>query len=62
MGFSGRPGIYPWEGPGRLFRPTNLEDPLRLRPDAILALAVGAPVQRLDNGPPLAATVGAFGP
>ena len=43
-------------------RPTDLEDPLGRRPDAILALAVGTPVQGLDSGPPLEVAVGAFGP
>ena len=41
---------------------TALEDPLCLRPDAVLTLAVCAPVHRLDNGPPLEATIEAFGP
>ena len=43
-------------------RPTDLEDPLGLRPDAVLTLAVGTPVQRPDNRPALKATVGAFCP
>ena len=43
-------------------RPPDLEDPLGLRPDAILTLAVGTPVQRPDNRPPLEVAVGAFCP
>ena len=43
-------------------RPPYLEDPLGLRPDAFLALAVGTPVQRPDDRPPLEVTVGALGP
>jgi hypothetical protein len=43
-------------------RPTDLEDPLCLRPDAVLALTVGTPVQRPDNRPPLEVAVGALGP
>ena len=42
-------GLGPVDG----VRPTDLEDPLGLRPDAVLALTAWATVQCLDSGPPL---------
>ena len=43
-------------------RPSDLEDPLGLRPDAVLTLTVGTPVQCPYDRPPLEVAVGAFCP
>ena len=51
-------GLGPVDG----VRPTDLEDPLGLRPDAVLTLAVGTPVQCPYDRPPLEVAVGALGP
>ena len=53
-----RGGLGPVDG----VRPSDLEDPLGLRPDAVLTLAVGTPVQCPDNRPPLEVAVGTLGP
>ena len=53
-----RGGLGPVDG----VRPSDLENSLGLRPDAVLTLAVGTPVQRPDNRPPLEVAVGTLGP
>jgi len=56
-------GIYAdGSGPVDGMRPSDLEGPLGLLPDAVLALAACPLVEGPGGGPPLEVAIGTFGP